>query len=118
MPLLTPNAPGNSNLAVTPTIANANSGGDLIPNPKGNVLVRLANGSGGDITVTFAVGPSAERPGDATYPKMTLSNLQVVVPAGGAKLVGPLPKVYNNTSNQVAATYSSHTSLTLEVIQV
>ena len=47
------------------------------------------------------------------------SNVAVAVPAGEERLIGPFPKAaFNDANNKVQLTYSSHTGLTIAVLQV
>lgn len=102
---------------VNPSPAAASAGGDTVANPRGNVLIRVNNGSVGAVDVTLAVGPNATRPADGTYPAHTYENIVVSVPAGESRVIGPVPPAYNNASGQVAVTYEDTTSVTVEAIQ-
>lgn len=102
---------------VNPSGVAAESGGDAIPNPRGNVLIRVNNGGGGSINVTLAVGPNPTRPADGTFPAMTLTNQVIAVPAGQSRIIGPVPPAFNDGTGKVQVSYSSVTSVTVEAYQ-
>lgn len=96
------------------TTASAAGGGDTFVN-NGKTLFYVNNGSGGDITVTFAAQNTVNVDGQS----LTVSNLAVVVSAGTAKIVGPFPAgIFNNSSGAVAVTYSGVTSLTVRPLSL
>ena len=98
-----------------PSYAAAAEAGDTYTDDGSNrIFVHAKNGSGGPITVTIAsqVTPAASS-GTAA------ANLAVVVPAGEERMVGPVPRPFVAAStNLVAMTYSSHTSLTVGVFKL
>lgn len=95
----------------------ASGGGDAVLNPRGNVLIRVNNGGGSSINVTLAVGPNPTRPGDGTFPAMTLANQVVAVPNGQSRIIGPVPPAFNDGAGKVQVTYSAVTSVTVEAYQ-
>lgn len=99
---------------VNPAGVAASGGGDAIVNPKGNSIIRVNNGGGGSINVTVAVGANNVRQADGTFPAVTYANVVVAVPAGAARIIGPLPPCYNDGNNKVQLTYSGVTSVTVE----
>lgn len=89
--------------------ANADVGGDEFTNT-GREIIYVANGSGGDITVTFT-GQSASNFNVTT-------NNAVVVSAGTTEVIGPFLKGwFSDTNNKVQVTYSGISSLTVAIIQ-
>lgn len=100
-----------------PTATAASAGGDTVANPKGTTMLRVINGGGGSINVTLTPASSA-RPADGQWPAMTLSPIVVAVPAGAARLIGPIPPVFNDVNGNVAIAYSGVTSVTVEAIQL
>lgn len=95
-----------------PALASANAGGDSIINTKANATFIVNNGSGSSINVTFAAQQNP-RPTDGTFPAMTLSNNVVAVPAGGMRLIGPIPSAFNDGNGKVQVTYSAVSSVTV-----
>jgi hypothetical protein len=98
-------------LAVTPVIrtgttdvtVSASAGGDLLPNT-GKEWVEVINGGGGAITVTASGYVDAQ----------VVAIQAVSVGAGVRRKIGPFPPhIYNNTSQQVAITYSGVTTVTV-----
>ncbi len=87
----------------------AQAGGDYIQNDTGRVVLHAKNGSGSAITVTVA----SQRPCD----QGSTHNLVVSVPAGGDRMIGPLPTArFNDEDGRVQITYSGVTSLTVAAI--
>jgi alanine dehydrogenase len=87
-----------------------NAGGDVFPND-GNTMIILENGSGGDITVTAATAQSIQG--------LAVADASIVVQAGEERSCGLFdPALFNNSSGQVALTYSGVSSLTVQVIRV
>jgi len=115
MAVITPVSP--SVAGTNPAAVSAAAGGDTIPNPRGNAIVRVQNGGGASINVTVAVGPNPTRPADGSFPAMTLANQVVAVPAGAARLIGPIPPAFNDGNGSVQLTYSAVTSVTVEAVQ-
>lgn len=99
-------------LAVTPVIRtgttdvtiSANSGGDLLPNT-GKEWIEVINASGSSMNVIVSGYVDAQ----------VVAIQTIAVPGSGArKKIGPFPPhIYNNTSQQVAITYSLATSVTI-----
>jgi hypothetical protein len=87
-------------------------GGDLLPNGEGDAFVHVKNAGVGSINVTAAiVNGSRTIEGFGAFSK---SSLVVAVPAGEERLIGPFPRgAWNNTSGQVALSYSGVTSVTV-----
>ena len=85
-------------------------GGDEFVND-GNVIAYIENGSGGDITVTFATPKTVEG--------LAVADAAVVVTAAEARFVGPFdPAVFNDSAGKVQVTYSGVTSLTMALVRV
>ena len=84
------------------------AGGDTFPND-GNTMLRFTNTSGGSITVTVAANTSSESKCSHGFSH----DIAVTVPATtGDVILGPFPKKrFDNTSEQVALTYSGVTNL-------
>jgi len=105
-----------SSSGVALTLASAAGGGDVFPND-GKTFFAITNASGGSINVTFtAQTTSAEKQGmeDITY-----TDKVVAVANGATKLIGPFATgTYNNSSGQVAVSYSSATSVTVGAFRV
>lgn len=88
----------------------AAGGGDVFVND-GNIVIIVENGSAGDITVTAT--------STGTVQGLAIADPAIVVTAGEERMIGPFdPAIFNNSSGQVALTYSGVTSLTVQVIRV
>lgn len=98
----------------TYTTASAAVGGDVVAN-NGKTILQVTNGSGSSITVTVAaVNTDLSNPLQGS---VTKSNSITSVGAGATKIIGPFPTgVFNNTSGQIAITYSAVTSITIAAI--
>lgn len=98
------------------TYAAATSGGDVFPNADDRTFLHVKNGGGSSVNVTItAQTVSATVPGLGV---VTKANRVVAVPAGEDRMIGPFPsKAFNNSSNQVAVTYSAVTSVTVAVVR-
>lgn len=94
----------------------ASAGGDSILNPRGNAVIRVANGGGSSINVTLAATITS-RPGDGTFPPQAVGNKVVAVPAGATRLIGPIPPAFNDGNNRVQVTYSGVTTVTIEAYE-
>ena len=95
---------------LNPTMAAATAGGDEFPN-SGREFFRVANGSGGAITVTFVTPEVRDT--------LAVADRTVSVPAGEFRYVGPFPRdIYNNVNGRVGVTYSGVTSLTVAALSV
>lgn len=103
--------------AAAPSNVAASAGGDSVPNPRGNVILRVANANASSINVTLAVGPTPTRPSDGTFPAMTLAANVVAVPSGQTRLIGPIPPAFNDGAGSVQIAYSLAASVTIEAYQ-
>ncbi len=93
------------------TFASAAGGGDVFAND-GNTRFIAINGSGGSITITMTTQQTIGRDG------LAVGDTAPTVAAAGTAILGPFdPSLYNNTSGQVAVTYSGVTSLTVAAIK-
>ncbi|MCK6475318.1 MAG: hypothetical protein L6Q35_00635 [Phycisphaerales bacterium] len=100
----------------TKTMDSAAALGDTAPNPNGNLILEVANGSGGSITVTITAVQTT-RPAEGPYPKQTVADIAVSVGAGATKLIGPIPTAFNDANGNIAISYSGTTSVTVKAIQ-
>jgi FtsP/CotA-like multicopper oxidase with cupredoxin domain len=103
---------------VNPAPAAASIGGDEVANPSGKVVLRVANAGASPITVTIEQGDYPVRPADGTYPAMELAAQTVAVPAGGARLIGPIPPAYNDSDGMVQITYDESADVTIEAFKL
>lgn len=99
---------------LTPSFAAVAAGGDVFAND-GNTIVEIVNSSGANsYTVTFAA--------QTTVQGETITNRTVTVGTSARKHIGPFPpSIFNNSSGQVAITYSGSapaTDLTIAVLKV
>lgn len=105
---------------VTPTYAAVAAGGDVAANT-GREFIHVKNSSGANaytVTVT-AQNTSPTKPGFGTC---TRASAVVAVATSGEEMIGPFPTgAFNNSSGQVAITYSGSapaTDLTIAVIRL
>ncbi len=97
------------------TFASAAGGGDVVDNSDGLTSLIIINGSGGDITVTVTAQNTGAT--NQEYGTLTKADSATVVAAGETWMVGPFRKVpFNNSSRQIAITYSGVTSLTIAAV--
>lgn len=94
----------------------ATGGGDVFANT-GSQLLLAENSDAASKTVTIAGQASnVDVPG---YGKLDQADVVTAVAAGKVAVIGPFPqRGFNNSSGQVAITYSAVTSLTVAVISV
>lgn len=100
-----------STTGLGPTYAAANAGGDTFPN-NGRTLLHVKNGGASAVTVTLV---SAK-----TCNQGFQHDLQVSVPAGGERMIGPFPpdRFNNESTGQVSVTYSGVTSVTVAALSI
>lgn len=88
---------------------NASAGGDVFPNT-GNEILYMRNSSGSNTTVTIA---APGQPKNAAIASETY-----IVGDGQHRVAGPFPPgIFNNSSGQVAVSYSSATSFVVAVFR-
>lgn len=93
------------------TFASCAAGGDVVTNADGKTFLLVVNGSGGALTVTVAAQVTSL---STPYGTLEMSNKAKSVGAGETAIIGPFePTLFNNSSNQLAITYSGVTSLTI-----
>lgn len=91
--------------------ASCAAGGDVFPN-NGKTLVEITNGSGGSLTPTFAATGTLQN-------GAVIASVATAIAAGVTRVFGPFPpELFNNSSGQVAITYSGVTSLTIRCISM
>ena len=99
---------------VADSLVAAAGGGDSFDN-NGLVLFVVNNASGGAITVTFD-DPGTPNPGNA---QAFNPDVQVSVPAGARRTVGPFkPFRFNDANGRVNVAYSGVTSLTVMPLRI
>lgn len=101
---------------LNPSLTNAAAGGDTYENSGREFLyVENTDASSHDITIS-AQKSSYE---DDVYGEVNLDDVQVSVPAGEFRLIGPVsPATYNNDSGQAEISYSSETGMKVAVLQL
>jgi len=109
---VSPSLSGVDPVSFTPTATT----GDLIANPRGDLLVRVNNGSGGSINVTIAA-QQVNRPSDSTFPGQAVADIVTAVPAGATKVFGPIPPAYINSGGYTQITCSAVATVTMEAIR-
>lgn len=99
------------------TTAAAAVGGDVVDNSDGKTFLLVTNGGGSSINVTVTAQVASLN--TATHGTLTVSSNVVAVAAGATKLIGPFPKqAYNNSSKQLAITYSGVTTVTVAALYI
>lgn len=94
------------------TYSSAAAGGDVVTNSDGKTFLHVKNGSGASINVTITAQQTSTEVNH--YGTLTVSNVVVAVGAGAEKFIGPFPQTaYNNSSDQIAITYSAVTTVTI-----
>lgn len=96
-----------------PTVVSGMSAADtqLIPNPNGDVILRIINGSAEACKATIVT--PGEVGGNA------ISDQEVEVGAGASKIAGPFdPEVYNNAHGQLEVKFNKVATITMEVTRV
>jgi len=97
------------------TYSSAAGGGDVVDNTDGKTWLHVKNASGSSINVTITAQVASA--GFDGYGTLTVSNIVVAVAAGAEKFIGPFPRnAYNNSSNQLAISYSAVTSVTIAAL--
>lgn len=104
---------------LTPTFASCAGGGDVVDNSDGKTFLYVKNGSGGSLTVTIAAASGASSISDPKYGTLSKSAVAKAVGAGADAIIGPFKKQgFNNSSEQLAITYSGVTSLTIAALKI
>jgi hypothetical protein len=100
----------------TPTYAAVAAGGDVVENRRGDTVLVVVNGSGGNLTVTItAQNTTADNP---IYGAVTKADATVVIANGATGMIGPFRnQAFNNSSGQIAIGYSTDTSVTIACLQ-
>lgn len=95
------------------TFNSAGGSGDVVDNSDGKTFIIVKNDSGGSINVTItAQDTTANNVGG--FGDITVSDSVIAVAASAQKIIGPFPKQrFNNSSKQIAVSYSSTTSITV-----
>jgi hypothetical protein len=102
---------------LTPSYGAAAGGGDVVDNSDGKTFLHVKNGSGGSITVTVTAQETSLATG--THGTLAVSNVAIAIAAGQERMIGPFPKqAYNNSSKQLAISYSGVTSLTIAALYI
>jgi len=98
------------------TYSAAEGGGSVVEND-GSVFLHLKNGSGGELTVTITAQTTTVD--SSLYGDLTKANATQAIAASGEAFIGPFPpSAYNNTSSQIAVSYSGVTSLTVAALRL
>ena len=115
MATITPQSATPAGVALT--FAAAGGSGDLVQNNKLRTVVLVKNGSGAPINVTVAA-VQTQRPADGNFPAQTVADQVVSVAAGATAALGPFPAAFNNSSGQLAVSYSATTTVTVAALEV
>jgi hypothetical protein len=99
------------------TYSSAGVSGDVVDNRDGKTLLHVKNASAGAITVTITAQDTSTPV--AGYGDLTVSDITVSVGAAAEKFIGPFPRnAYNNSSDQIAVSYSAVTSVTVAAVYI
>lgn len=90
--------------------------GDTISNPRGDLMLRINNGSGGSITATLTAF-QVSRPADGTFPSQTVADAVVTIGAGATKLIGPVPPAYIDSGGNTKLLCSAVTTVSVEAFR-
>lgn len=94
---------------ITPTFTAADVAGDRFAND-GRTMVRVKNGSGSAVTVTFVI--------PTTVDGQAVTGKAMVVPATTGDVMSDVfPPEYNNSLGEVSWTYSAVSSVTVAVVR-
>jgi hypothetical protein len=89
--------------------------GNSFPNQRQNQLVIISNSDGSPHTVT-AVAQQTAVAGGPVFPPLTNPNIALAVPAGGTRILGPLPASFVDTAGNSQLTWSAATGMTVGVV--
>lgn len=102
---------------LAPSMNAANGGGDTFKNAKSNVVILAVNDDVSSTNITITAQRTTKQV--SGYGEMTKADQVVAVPANSQKIIGAFPrKAFNNSSELVALSYSSVTSLTIAVMEM
>ncbi len=95
----------------------ASAGGDAVLNLAGDVFLHVKNGDVSSHTVTITAQDTSEVvPG---FGAMSKANVQVSVPAGGDRFIGPFPRAaFNDSLGKVQITYDAVTNVTIAALRL
>ena len=113
MATLTPHVPALTGTALTMAAVGAS---DVVANPRGNVVLQVANANGSSINVTLTARTTT-RPASGAFPSQTVADNVVAVANGATKTIGPIPFAFNDTSGDVTITCSATSGVTIAAIQ-
>lgn len=95
---------------IAPTFQAADAAGDEFAN-SGQAYLHVRNGGAADITVTI----NSQQPCNYGFDH----DVQVSVPAGGERQIGPfLPGRFNDSNGRVHVSYSAVTGVTVAVVEL
>jgi hypothetical protein len=99
------------------TFSNAAAGGDVASNADGSTLLIVKNASASPMTVTVAATDTTSR--DSNVGFVAQASVAKAIAAGATAILGPFsPAGFNNSSGQLAITYSLETSVTLAAVRI
>lgn len=91
---------------------------NTVANPSGGVILRVSNSGGSTITVTVPAA-IATRPADGTYPAMATPDIEVQVPDGESRVIGPIPPAYTDPSTgRVTVQFSGTSDVLVDAMQL
>ena len=100
---------------VTPTYANAAEAGDVAPND-GKMFIHVRNDEGA-ATRTLTFTPATTSFTDPERGVLAKAAISLTVAAGGGEFIGPFkPALWNNSSGQVAITYTDHENVKIAAL--
>ena len=103
-----------SRAGTTVTFAACAGGGDVVENVDGKTELWILNGSGGALTVTVAAVVTTVNTPSGNF---EMTSKAKSVGAGATVQMGTFePGLFNNSSGQLAITYSGVTSLTIAAV--
>lgn len=97
--------------------AGADGAGDAVLNINGDVVVHVKNGDVASKTVTVTAQRTSQKV--AAFGELSKSDIQVSIPAGEDRFIGPFPKAaFNDGAGKVQVTYSATTSVEIAALRV
>lgn len=105
-------------ISLSGNLENVDSGGgDTALNPNGRLRLFVNNLDGSNsATVTITAQDTTTE--DPRFGELTRDNISVTLNAGDYDWIGPIPKAFNNSSGQVAITYSGTGAASVDIAAV
>jgi hypothetical protein len=103
----------SNGLNLTLTAVDQANGNEFL-NTNYDIIAVIVNAHTAPITATFVTAETL----DADDANLAVADLDVVVPAGETRYVGPFPNIFNQTGNLVYVDWDIGTSVTWGLVQM